>query len=85
MAGCYLKGIFEGQLLSAMGKDGNENMYPIAYTIVELKRKSSWEEFLDLLFNDIKSPCKRGLVMMSDIQKVMFDLCYFYILMCLYL
>ncbi|KAF7820809.1 uncharacterized protein G2W53_026264 [Senna tora] len=29
--GCFLKGSFGGQLLTVVSKDGNENMYPIAY------------------------------------------------------
>ncbi|KAK8713054.1 hypothetical protein V6N13_148281 [Hibiscus sabdariffa] len=28
--GCFLKGPFQGELLSAIGKDGNKQMYPIA-------------------------------------------------------
>ena len=34
---CYLKGTTEGQLLVAVGKDGNDNIFPIAYAIVEIE------------------------------------------------
>jgi hypothetical protein len=40
--GCFLKGPFKGQLLSAVGRDGNNNMYPIAFAIVEAEVKDSW-------------------------------------------
>ncbi|XP_027166420.1 uncharacterized protein LOC113766425 [Coffea eugenioides] len=31
--GCFLKGPFGGQLLAALGRDGNDNMFPIAIAI----------------------------------------------------
>ncbi|KAL6142875.1 hypothetical protein ACLB2K_061150 [Fragaria x ananassa] len=34
--GCHLKGIHKGQLLSAVGIDGNNGMYPIAWAIIGL-------------------------------------------------
>ncbi|KAL3498862.1 hypothetical protein ACH5RR_041594 [Cinchona calisaya] len=36
--GCFLKNPFDGQLLTAMGRDENDNMFPIPLTIVEAKR-----------------------------------------------
>lgn len=33
--GCFLKGICGGVLLSAVGRDGNNQMYPIAWAVVE--------------------------------------------------
>ncbi|KAL3516206.1 hypothetical protein ACH5RR_023108 [Cinchona calisaya] len=35
--GCFLKGLFGGQLLSAIGRDANDNMYPIALAVVEVE------------------------------------------------
>ncbi|XP_062170546.1 uncharacterized protein LOC133876254 [Alnus glutinosa] len=40
--GCFLKGPFKGQLLAAVGRDGNDNMYLIAYAVVEAETKDSW-------------------------------------------
>ena len=37
--GCFLKGRYGGQLLSAIGKDGNNQMIPIAFAIVEAETK----------------------------------------------
>ena len=33
--GAHLKGQFLGILLTAVGKDGNNNIFPIAWTVVE--------------------------------------------------
>ena len=51
--GCFLKGEFGGQLLTAVGKDGNNQMFPIAYGIVESENYSSWKWFVDLLIADL--------------------------------
>jgi hypothetical protein len=40
--GCFLKGPFKGQLLSAVGRGRNNNMYPIAFAIVEAEVKDNW-------------------------------------------
>ena len=40
--GCFLKSAFGGQLLSALGRDGNNNMIPIALAAVEVERYDSW-------------------------------------------
>jgi len=37
--GCFLKGPFPGQLLSAVGIDANNGMYPFAYAVVEKEIK----------------------------------------------
>ncbi|KAI8535661.1 hypothetical protein RHMOL_Rhmol10G0191700 [Rhododendron molle] len=39
--GCHLKGPFGGQLLSAIGKDANEQIYPLAVAVVEAQTKDS--------------------------------------------
>ena len=40
--GCHLNGTTGGQLLVAVGKDENDNIFPIAYAIIEIENKSSW-------------------------------------------
>jgi len=37
--GCFLKGRYAGHLLSAIGKDGNNQMMPIAFAVVEAETK----------------------------------------------
>ena len=51
--GCFLKSAFGGQLLSAIGRDGNDNMVPIAVAVVEVERYDSWKWFLELLMADL--------------------------------
>jgi hypothetical protein len=40
--GCFLKRPFKGMLFAAVCRDGNDNMYPIAYAVVEAETKDSW-------------------------------------------
>ncbi|KAK9286275.1 hypothetical protein L1049_014664 [Liquidambar formosana] len=54
--GCHLKGPSGMQLLAAVGRDGNNQMYPVAYTVVEVETKETWIWFLRLLFGNIGSP-----------------------------
>ena len=70
--GCFLKSSFGGQLLCAVGKDANENMYPIAYAVVEKECTDSWNWFIDILLNDLGSVQEKGWVFMLDQQKVSF-------------
>ena len=59
-----------GQLLCAVGRDGNENMFPISIAVVDIECKSSWLWFLGLLFEDFGFIEEIGWVFMSDKQKV---------------
>ena len=40
--GCFLKGPFGGQLLVAVGRDGNNQMFPIAWAVVEVEKTDTW-------------------------------------------
>ena len=51
--GCFLKGPFKGQLLAIVGRDRNNNMYPIAFTVVEVESKDSWTQFLQTIVSDL--------------------------------
>ncbi|CAH9125871.1 unnamed protein product [Cuscuta epithymum] len=42
---CFLKTFLGGQLMCAVGRDGNEQMYPIAWAVVEGENNLSWEWF----------------------------------------
>ncbi|XP_014511690.1 uncharacterized protein LOC106770390 [Vigna radiata var. radiata] len=51
--GCFLKGKYEGELLTAIGRNGNEKILPIAYAVVDVENKDSWTWFLELLIEDL--------------------------------
>ncbi|GAU35429.1 hypothetical protein TSUD_375190 [Trifolium subterraneum] len=39
---CFLKGDHGGQLMAAVGKDGNNQMIPIVYAVVDAETRDSW-------------------------------------------
>ncbi|KAL0001478.1 hypothetical protein SO802_015259, partial [Lithocarpus litseifolius] len=67
--GCHLKGEYPGQILIAVGKDGNNGIYPIAFAVVETETKDSWTWFMKRLLDDIGSLRDEGWTFMSDQQK----------------
>lgn len=67
--GCFLKGPFGGQLLVAVGRDGNNQMFPIAWACVEVEDTESWAWFLQLLADDLETADGLGFTIMSDQQK----------------
>ena len=38
---CHLKEEYEGQLLCAIGLDGNDDMFPIVYVVAEVETRES--------------------------------------------
>ena len=52
--GCFLKTIAKGLLLSAVGKDGKDQMYPISWDVVEGENKNSWKWFIELLMENLE-------------------------------
>lgn len=47
--GCHIKTKFGGQLLTAVGIDPNDCIYPIPMAVVEVESLSSWRWFLEIL------------------------------------
>jgi hypothetical protein len=58
--GCFLKGPHKGQLLAAISRDANNQMYPLAFVIVEAEIKESWTWFLEALLSDLSTPPTEG-------------------------
>ncbi|GKV51891.1 hypothetical protein SLEP1_g58509 [Rubroshorea leprosula] len=52
--GAFLKGPHKGELLTAVGRDANDQMYPIAWGIVEVEKEESWLWFLEELKYDLQ-------------------------------
>nr|XP_045090002.1 uncharacterized protein LOC123497499 [Aegilops tauschii subsp. strangulata] len=68
--GCFIKLTTGQQILAATGRDGNNNIYPIAFGVVDKEDGESWNWFLTQLRCCIGSGNKFGTyTIMSDRQK----------------
>ncbi|XP_017413021.1 uncharacterized protein LOC108324591 [Vigna angularis] len=68
--GCFLKRKYKGELLTAIGRDPNEQMLPLTYAIVEVENKETWTWFLELLIEDLgDTEVCNSCTFMSDQQK----------------
>ncbi|XP_058742255.1 uncharacterized protein LOC131614714 [Vicia villosa] len=65
--GFHLKTKYGGQLLIAVGRDPNDQYFPLAFGVVETETKESWKWFLELLMNDVGYSSRY--VFISDQQK----------------
>ena len=63
---CFLKGVCRGQLLAAIAKDANGQMYPLAWAIVQVECKETWKWFLSVLREDLQIGSGEGFVIMTD-------------------
>ena len=72
--GCFLKGTIKGELLTAMGRDANNQMYPIAWAVVNVENKDNWLWFLVSLGDDLNLNRGAGLTILSDGHKVLASL-----------
>ncbi|XP_023772459.1 uncharacterized protein LOC111921112 [Lactuca sativa] len=68
--GCFLKGIVRAEALSAVGRDANNHIYPIAWAVVCVENKETWKWFIDLLMDDINGGLGAGITLLSDGHKV---------------
>ncbi|XP_051149254.1 uncharacterized protein LOC127263974 [Andrographis paniculata] len=67
--GCHLKGIYAGVLLTAVGIDPNNNLFPIAFAVVSRENGETWRWFLTLLKKDLRIGGDKQVTFMSDKQK----------------
>ncbi|XP_038721181.1 uncharacterized protein LOC120013448 [Tripterygium wilfordii] len=65
--GCFLKGCYKGQLLTAIGQDGDGHIYPIAWAVVLVENTENWRWFLMHLMGDLGMD--REWTFISDQQK----------------
>ena len=68
--GCHIKHRFGRKILSAIAKDANDNIFPVAMAVVEQETRESWIWFLEIFTEDIGRPEELKLVFISDRQKV---------------
>ena len=62
----------KGELLTAIGRDGNNQMFPIAWAVVEVECTESWTWFITLLKNDLDLCDGYNYTLITDQQKVNF-------------
>ncbi|XP_039132322.1 uncharacterized protein LOC120269103 [Dioscorea cayenensis subsp. rotundata] len=67
--GCFLKGLYDGQVLSAVGIDLNDCIFPIAYAVVLIENRESWTWFMEALRDDLEIWNSKYVTIMSDRQK----------------
>ncbi|GJY52967.1 pentatricopeptide repeat-containing protein [Tanacetum coccineum] len=58
-----------GEILTVVGRDGNNQIYHVAWAIVNVKNKENWCWFLSLLGKDLEFPDGSGLTLISDQHK----------------
>nr|KAJ0184576.1 hypothetical protein LSAT_V11C900472230 [Lactuca sativa] len=67
--GAHMKGPYPGQILTAVGLDSNNGIYPLAYAIVEIENCESWKWFLECLGDDLDLHAMSNFTFVSDRQK----------------
>ncbi|XP_022036681.1 uncharacterized protein LOC110939250 [Helianthus annuus] len=67
--GAFIKGPYPGQVLSAVGVDPNNGIYPLAYAVVEAETLNSWTWFLQCLGKDLELESNSNFTFISDRQK----------------
>ncbi|GJS80986.1 pentatricopeptide repeat-containing protein [Tanacetum coccineum] len=64
--GCFLKKPNTGEILTAVGRGGNNHIFPVAWAVVSVENKDNWSWFLELLADDLELTNGIGLTLMSD-------------------
>ncbi|XP_022887999.1 uncharacterized protein LOC111403646 [Olea europaea var. sylvestris] len=67
--GFFIKMEYGGQLLSVVGVDANNGMYPVVYAVVEVENGDNWRWFLELLKDDLHIHNGMHWTFISDKQK----------------
>ncbi|GJS03859.1 integrase, catalytic region, zinc finger, CCHC-type containing protein [Tanacetum coccineum] len=67
--GCFLKKQNCGKILIAVGRDGNNHIFLIAWVVMSVENKYKWTWFLELIAEDLEVPNGAGLTLMSDQHK----------------
>ncbi|CAN0857971.1 hypothetical protein LINGRAHAP2_LOCUS7019 [Linum grandiflorum] len=68
--GCFLKGEVQGMILTCVGKDGNNQMFSVAWVVVGSENRSSWQWFILLIQEILELDDGHGWSVISDQQKV---------------
>ena len=68
--GSFLKGVYKGILLSAIGIDFDDQLFPIAWAVVDKENKANWRWFLCWLVQELQLGDGSEMTFISDMQKV---------------
>lgn len=68
--GAFMKAPYEGQLLTVVSVDANNEIYRVAYGIVESKNMQSWLWFLNNLRDDLELNIESHFTFITYRQKV---------------
>ncbi|KAK3185127.1 hypothetical protein Dsin_032413 [Dipteronia sinensis] len=71
--GFFIKGHHMQQLLTAIGVDPNNLMYPVAYALMDSECRETWLWFLELLGVELELKNSHGIVWITDKQKGLID------------
>ena len=63
---CHLKGHYGDQLMTAVVTDLNDQLFPLAFSVVEVETKDSWTWFILNLISDVNASSQRRLTFISD-------------------
>ncbi|KAL8510024.1 hypothetical protein ACS0TY_017017 [Phlomoides rotata] len=66
--GCFLKSKYGGNLLTTVGVDGNNNLFPVAYDVVDKENGEIWEWFFTILKKGLEINAE-DFTFISDKQK----------------
>lgn len=64
--GTFLKWDIKGVLLAAVGRDGDNRIFPIAWAVVEVESVDNWDWFVKHMKNDLKLEDGRSITIISD-------------------
>ena len=67
---CHLKGHANGQLLTVVSINGNNQIFPIAFAIVKIENADNWRWFLETLIQDVGIIDQQKWILITDKQKV---------------
>ncbi|GJX22348.1 mutator type transposase [Tanacetum coccineum] len=67
--GAFMRGQYPGQMLTTVGVDANNGIYPIAYGIVKSENQYSWTWFLTCLADDLDLFSNSNYTFITDRQK----------------
>ncbi|KAL2898648.1 Hemoglobin-haptoglobin-binding protein A, partial [Bienertia sinuspersici] len=67
--GTHLKGNYVGILLFTIALDANNEIFPIAYSIISIENEENWFEFFWHLYNMVEEDGETDWAIISDRQK----------------